>query len=163
MAIEYPNQSRQEYGPVDSVTGIMGSVRVAGVKKQLVVPIVFNNLPDPAAEVDGDAVYQSIPANSLITACYGVITTNFNSTSGTTVIDVGTELADGTDVDLDGLINDWGGAADGSNTGWTVGAGALVGAVSHATLATYLKVTPSVDDLTAGAGKLIIEYIEVGV
>lgn len=159
MAIEYPNQARQNYGPVDVDTGVSSTVRTAGVKKQLVVPFKYNTLPTPTDDVDGDAVYQSIPANSLIVAAYGYIDTDFNSASATTVIDVGLQEADGTEIDNDGLINDMGGSADGSNSGWSVGAGALVGASVGATDA-FVAVTPSVDDLTAGDGILIIEYIE---
>ncbi len=66
----------------------------------------------------------------------------------------------GSAIDADGLIA----AAEATQTAIgtagnvVTGAGALVGKTIGAA-AGELKVTPSVDDLTAGAGRIVVEYI----
>lgn len=158
MTIAIINGARQSFG----VNGLADNVEPAhvvhaGVKKQLVIPFVYNGLPGGYV---GDHSL-SIPAKALVTAAYCRIITDFNSTSGTTTIDVGLVDNTNTEIDLDGLLVDVGGAADGSNAGFYVGAGADIGTVPSATLAGYVKVSPSVSDLTAGKAVIVIEYIDV--
>lgn len=105
----------------------------------------------------------SIPANSTIISAGFQVITAWVSTSTTSDLDVGLEQADGTDIDLDGLLT----AAQLTQTvlavvgGYTVGAGALVGK-TIGTAAGELIVTPTVDDFTAGKARLFVEYITAG-
>lgn len=160
MTISYagPGNARGHYGPRETTNHEVAKNVTYGAVHELVVDLTFDKLPG-LGNAGADAIPVRIPANALVLACYGEITTNFNSTSGTTTIDVGTYDADGNAIDADGFIADWGGAADGSNVGWSIGAGADIGTITSATLDTFVTVTPSVDDLTAGAGTLVIRYI----
>jgi hypothetical protein len=109
----------------------------------------------------------SIPANSTILSAKLQVITPWVSTSTTSDMDIGLEQADGTDIDLDGLIT----AAQATQT--TLGvAGAIIdgasgtpGALIGKTIgaaAGELVVTPTVDDFTAGKARLIVTYIDAG-
>jgi hypothetical protein len=102
-----------------------------------------------------------IPANAKILDAYLEIITAFTSTSTTTDLTIGLEQADGTDIDLDGLVT----AANATQTtiasvGLIVGTGALVGA-TIGTAAGELVVTPSVADLLTGEARLVVQYLPV--
>ncbi len=157
MTIAIINGARQSFG-VNALSDNVEPAQLvhAGVKKQLILPFVYNGLPGTPV---GDHVL-GIPAKALILACYVRIITDFASTSGTTTLDVGTIVLAGTDVDADGLAVDVGGAADGSNAGTFIGAGAQIGTVASSTVKTYIKVTPSVADLTAGKAVIVVEYLD---
>ena len=152
---EYNQGALKHYGPYTEEEQYGAVTRVAGVVKQIVQPITYDNLP---AGSTNDQTVPVIPANSFIVSARTYEEVAFDSTSGTTTLDLGLEQADGTDIDLDGLAADFA-TADDSSAGWTVGAGALVGDTVGANDA-QIVVTPSVSDLTAGKGYAIIEYIE---
>lgn len=105
----------------------------------------------------------SIPANSTILTAGLQIITAWVSTSTTSDLTIGLEQADGTDIDLDGLLT----AVNASETtlavvgSYITGTGALVGKTIGAA-AGELIVTPSVDDFTAGKARLFVEYITAG-
>lgn len=155
MTVEYHNGARQHYGPYEVEDKYGAVTRVAGVVKQIVQPISYGDLP---AATEDDAIAPVIPANSFIVSARVYEETAFNSTSGTTTVDVGLQETDGTEIDNDGLVV--GITADGSGADWTVGAGALVGATIGANPG-QVVVTPSVSDLIAGKAYAIVEYIEV--
>ena len=106
----------------------------------------------------------AIPANSSILSAKARVITAFTSTSTTTDLTIGLEQADGTDIDLDGLLT----AAQATQaTIAVVGAvidgasgtpGALIGFTIGAN-AGELVVIPSVDDLLTGRMEVIVEYL----
>lgn len=113
------------------------------------------------------ALEYSIPANSTILSAKLQVITAWVSTSTTSDLTIGLEQADGTDIDLDGLIT----AAQATQT--TLGvAGSIIDGASGTpagligftigTAAGELIVTPSADDFTAGKARLIVEYITAG-
>ena len=120
----------------------------------------YNGLPDADTTNQG----LSIPANSTIVSAKLRIITAFTSTSTTTDLTVGLQVAAGTEIDNDGLIT----AAQATQTTIAVAGSiidgasgtpaALVGKTIGAT-AGELVVTPSVDDLTAGRAEMYVEYM----
>lgn len=152
------------YGPRDTNSKFGGELSTKGVIKQVVWTFNYNDLPAGASSNLG----QSIPAYAKIVNAYMEILTGFTSTSTTTDLTVGLEQAGGTDIDLDGLIT----AAQATQTtiatrgnfinGSSGTPAALIGASIGAT-AGELVVTPSVDDLTAGKARVVVEYIIEGV
>lgn len=155
MSTEIVNGVRVHYGPRTVEKKAPSLSTREGETVELVAEFDYLNLP--AADDNGDAVVLQIPANSLIKSADLYISTDFDSTSGTTTISTGLQQTDGTEIDNDGLVAAI--TADGSNAGWTVGAGALVGASTGAD-AGQLVVTASAADLTAGAAKLVVHYIK---
>ena len=104
----------------------------------------------------------SIPANARILSAKFIVDAAWTSTSGTTDLTVGLNDKDGNAIDADGLLTAVnladGGIEDAADVGSVIdGTGALVGASIGAT-AGELVVAPNVDDLTAGAGRVIVEY-----
>jgi hypothetical protein len=123
----------------------------------------YNDLPAGATTKLG----YSIPANSTILMAKLQIIDAFTSTSTTTDLTVGLEQADGTDIDLDGLIT----AAQATQTTIAVvnsvidGASGTPAALIGTTIGTAageLVVTPSVADLLTGKARLIVQYIRRG-
>ena len=117
----------------------------------------YNDLPAGGT----NKLQYSIPANAKILDVYLEIITGFTSTSTTTDLTVGLEQADGTDIDLDGLVT----AANATQTtiasvGLIVGSGALVGA-SIGAAAGEVVVTPSVADFLTGESRLVVQYLPV--
>lgn len=102
----------------------------------------------------------SIPAGASIVSAKMEVVEAFTSTSTLTDLLIGLEQADGTDIDLDGLIQ----AAQATQTAIgtvgniVVGAGALVNA-SIGAAAGELIVTASAADLLTGKGRVIVEYV----
>jgi hypothetical protein len=89
------------------------------------------------------------------------IITAFTSTSTTTDLTVGLEQADGTDIDLDGLVTAANATQDTIGAvGLITGSGALVGA-SIGAAAGEVVVTPSVADLLTGEARLVVQYLPV--
>lgn len=144
------------YGP-RSTTGQYGSAQNSSdVVKKAVWDFTYNTLP--AAGTNN--LQFVIPANATIVSAKLVIDTAFTSTSTTTDLTVGLQTSAGTEIDNDGLIT----AANADQTAIAVansvvtGSGALVGKGIGAT-AGEVVVTPSVNDLLSGSGRLIVEYI----
>ena len=123
----------------------------------------YNDLPTGATNKLG----YSIPANSTILMAKLQIIDAFTSTSTTTDLLVGLEQADGTDIDLDGLIT----AAQATQTTIAVANSIIDGAsgtpaaligTTIGTAAGELIVTSSAADLTAGKARLIVQYLNRG-
>ncbi len=125
--------------------------------KTAVWDFAYNDLPDAGA-TDQEHI---IPAGSTIVSAHLRIITAFTSTSTTTDLDVGLQRADGTQIDDNGLIT----ATEATQTtiavagAYIAGAGALIGKISDATYNGELVVTPTVNDLTAGRGQVVVKYI----
>jgi hypothetical protein len=102
----------------------------------------------------------SIPANATIISAELIVDTAFTSTSTTTDLTIGLATSAGVEIDLDGLIT----AANATQTTIAVansvitGSGALVGK-GIGSAAGELVVTPTVADLTAGAGRVVVKYV----
>lgn len=120
----------------------------------------YDNLPTYGAT----NIQLSIPAYAKILRSYFEVITAFTSTSTTTDLDVGLYTSAGVAIDADGLHT----AAQLTQTAiatrglFYLGAGALIGTSIGAT-AGELVVTPNVADLTAGRGRVIVEYVLEGV
>lgn len=131
----------------------------ADLIKTAVWTFKYNDLPDAATNSLG----MSIPAYAKIISARFEVLTGFTSTSTTTDLDVGLQTSAGTEIDNDGLVT----AAQATQTviatrgNFVTGTGALVGASIGAT-AGELVVTPTVDDLTAGEARVIVQYITEG-
>lgn len=158
MAAEYTGVGgvRRDYAG-STETGVPGVESRIGVVEELTVSFTYDTLPG-LGNAGADPVVSYIPANALIVASYFEVTTDFDSTSGTTTIDLGTAEADGTEIDLDGIDVDVV-TADGSNAGWTVNDGVDIGTAASATADAYLQVTPSTEDLEAGAATWTVQFI----
>lgn len=136
------------------------SLDVEGRQQKAIWRFNYNDLPAGATNNLGI----SLPANCTIISAKLNIITAFTSTSTTTDLTVGLEQADGTDIDLDGLIT----AAQATQTTIAV-AGSIIDGASGTPAALVgftigaaageLVVTPSVADLTAGRAEMIVEYL----
>lgn len=130
--------------------------RTSAEEKVLIV-----DLPDATALGDTDTAAASgddafIPADAIIKDAYFVVDTAFTGTNA--VLDIGLKQADGTNVDDDGI--------DAAVAVAALGADAVVaadGADVGTRTATdvYIMFTYDTAAFTAGAGKLVIKYIQV--
>jgi hypothetical protein len=145
------------YGPrdVDAKHGQQQSTK-NGVIKSAIWDFNYNDLP-----VAGTTNLQyQLPANATVVSAKLYVDTAFTSTSGTTDLTVGLQQGNGTEIDNDGLIA----AAEATQTAIgtagnvVTGAGALIGKAIGAN-AGELVVAPTVSDLTAGAGRVVVEYV----
>jgi hypothetical protein len=148
------------YGPRATNSKFGGLLDSDGVVKTQVITFNYDDLP---AYGSGN-LNQSIPAYAKIVSSRFEVLTAFTSTSTTTDLDVGLYQNGGTVIDLDGLHTaaQLTQTAIGTRGNFYLGAGALVGA-SIGAAAGEVVVTPTVADLTAGKGRIIIDYILEGV
>jgi len=127
-----------------------------GIIKSAIWDFSYNDLPSATAS----NLQQVIPANATIVSSKFYVDVAFASTSGTTDLDVGFYTSANVAIDADGLHT----AASLTQTTIAVagavyaGTGALVGFTIGAT-AGELVVTPTVADLTAGKGRVVVEYV----
>jgi len=118
----------------------------------------FTYLTLPAAGASN--LQFTIPANATVVSAKLIVDTPFASTSTTTDLTVGLQTSAGVEIDNDGLIT----AANATQTtiavdgGVVTGTGALVGKSIGAT-AGELVVAGTDTDLTAGAGRVVVEYV----
>jgi len=116
----------------------------------------YNDLPT----FGSNNLQHVIPAGATIVSAELIVDTAFTSTSTTTDLDIGLYTAAGVAINANGLIA----AAQATQTAigtegnLITGAGALVGKTIGAA-AGELKVTPTVADLTAGAGRIVVKYV----
>ena len=144
------------YG-VRNTTGQYGAQQnSSGVIKSAIWDFTYLTLPAAGA----NNLQQVIPAGATVVSARLVVDTPFASTSTTTDLTVGLQTSAGVEIDNDGLIT----AANATQTtiavdgGVVTGTGALVGKSIGAT-AGELVVAGTDTDLTAGAGRVIVEYI----
>lgn len=145
----------KSYG-VRTTNGKFGGVVDDDLIKQAVWQFTYNDLPAGSTS----NLSHSIPANSKILRAYLEVITAFTSTSTTTDLQVGLEKADGTDIDLDGLVTAVNAdqTAIGTAGKLITGSGALVGATIGAD-AGELVVTPTVADLLTGEARVVVDYL----
>lgn len=143
------------------------SGQVAAIKEYIVL-----DLPDATAlPLVGDIAAPAedaprIPASSIITNAWMVATTDFTS-GGAATMDIGLMDAAGSVIDIDGIAVDIALATlvDGAGVGVTGCAGAYVanagGAGQLVDADAWPVITYVANAYTAGAGKLIVEYVRV--
>ena len=143
------------YGPRVTEGKFGGSVNSESVIRVAQWDFDYNSLPAGGTS----NLNFSIPAGATIVSARMIIDTAFTSTSTTTDLTVGLEQANGTDIDLDGLLT----AVNASETTIAVagavliGTGDLVGKTIGAA-AGELVVAPSTADLLTGTGRIVVEY-----
>lgn len=145
--------------------------RVAGVEKQLVIPIVLDRIGSVdgvsfPADLDNDGTKDGftgadpyIPAGAVIRSAE-LYMSEAAVSAGAATVAVGTYQQDGTAIDADGLIAATGKASLTATAG-IEGAGALVGEVGSATLNSYIGFVVGTAVFTAGEGKLVVTYVDV--
>jgi hypothetical protein len=143
------------------------SGQVAAIKEYIVL-----DLPDATALPLVGAIAAPaedaprIPASSIITNAWMVATTDFTS-GGAATMDIGLMDAAGSIIDIDGIAVDIALATlvDGAGVGVTGCAGAYVanagGAGQLVDADAWPVITYVANAYTAGAGKLIVEYVRV--
>lgn len=182
MTISYagPGGARNNYGPREVARKEAG-ILAEGIRKTLVVPIAFDNLPS-AANSGNDAVAQFIPAGCPVIRSFLKPITAFTGGTGTG-LQIGLEQANGTDIDADGLFLD--AQVVSANlvaTNFIAGRGACnleapdAAATAHGdadgvyvrgatgpvpSVNAYPVVTAVTGPYTAGAAVLYIEYLDV--
>ena len=132
-----------------------GQLASNGEVKKAEWDIVYNDLPVAGT----NNLQYSIPANSTIVSAKLYIGTAWTSTSTTTDLLVGLEQADGTDIDVDGLIA----ATEATQATIAVANSVISGAVglvgkTIGAAAGELIVAGSASDLLTGTAKLVVEY-----
>lgn len=147
MNVELINGARTSFGPRTTETKVPASVLTLGAKKQLVLPVKYDDL---ATHEEGDVTGASIPANALITGVYASAAT--------------TAFAGGTSYAIN-LVEDDGTAITSVVSAITLAemnSGAVV-SVDDATVGStgpaYVEVVAT-GTFTAGVGAVVIEYIE---
>jgi hypothetical protein len=148
----------QHYGVRETTSKYGGEYGTKNSVKTVEWEFTYDDLPDAATNGLG----YSIPANARIVSAKFIVDAAWTSTSGTTDLTVGLQQANGTEIDNDGLLTAVnladGSIEDAADVGSVIdGSGALVGASIGAN-AGELTVAGTVDDLTAGAARVIVEY-----
>lgn len=112
----------------------------------------------PAAGTNG--LQLLIPANATIVSATLYVDVAFTSTSTTTDLNVGLYTQANAEIDADGLITAANATQTAIGTAGNVvtGSGALVGKTIGST-AGELVVAPTVADLTAGKGRIVVQYV----
>lgn len=133
--------------------------RTGAVEKMLIV-----ELPDATAladtdtaAVDGDDAF--LPAGALITSAHLYVDTAF-TTGDSAVLDIGLKKADGTNIDDDGIDAGVAAAALAANMAVACD-GELADGTEWLEFDSYVMFTTDTGSFTAGAGKVIIKYVEV--
>ena len=146
------------YGPRETTAKYGGEYGTKNSVKTVEWEFTYDDLPDN----DTSALNYSIPANARIISAKFIVDAAWTSTSGTTDLEVGLQQSNGTEIDNDGLLTAVnladGSIEDAADVGSVIdGSGALVGASIGAN-AGELTVAGTVDDLTGGAARVIVEY-----
>jgi len=150
---------QSHYGPRVVNNSFGGRLPGNGITKLAMWDFAFDQLPAPGTS----NMQQVIPAGSTIVSAKFVVDAAWTSAGAATTLSVGLQQADGTEIDNNGLLTDANlddpVIEDAADVGKIVtGTGDLVG-VSIGAADGELKVTQSVDDLTAGQARVLVEYI----
>ncbi len=159
-----------KFGTERSASPRAGEVSTLGAVKTLTMDVDFADLEralgagfdvdsDAGGDFDSFSGFQAfIPASSLVTRATFFALTDWADSAGTMDIDVGVYQKDGTAIDADGLIV---AMLEGDlDVGELVeGAGAIVG-TTVGLLDAYIAITETASaTLSAGTGRLVVEYI----
>lgn len=142
---------------------LMAKSAQAGPKEYMEVAINYDDLPTFTTDLNNDGTNNGfsdqdayIPAGAYITKASLIVTTAF---AGGTSYNIGTYNQAGTVIDADGIDAGVLTAALAANLAVACN-GALVGGTGLITADSYLVVAAT-GTFTAGAAKLVIEYIQV--
>lgn len=147
----------QHYGPRDVNDGLDNVVSTMGIVRQAELYFDFAqaNAGLPVTNADTDSGVLAFPANTFFKAAYLEVGTAFTS-GGSATLELGIEDIDGTVADADGL--DTIAVAALTAGSWHVLDGAIVGD-TVGNEAVQLSIDDAIAVFTAGAGRLIVEYI----
>lgn len=143
--------SQQYYGPRET-EALPYAISKYGHVVEVAVPFTYDKLPYTS---DTDSAIPEIPAGALLKESWIEVVETFSG-AGTETYDFGTEEADGTAIDADGLHA---AVAIGDMTAgsWVEGAGAQIG--TGLATAGQLVGAASAGTVTAGRGRLILRYV----
>lgn len=148
--------SVQHYGPREVNDGLGDVISTYGFVRQVELRHDFNQveagLPVLNANVDAGTI--TIPANSIIVRAYYYVETAY--VGATATLQLGVQTTAGGTVDADGI--DTIAVAALTANAWIVNDGALVGA-TVGTADVQISIDSAVAAFTAGAGRLVVEYI----
>ena len=127
-----------------------------GIVKSAIWDFDYNDLPNYGS----NGLQFVIPANATIVSAKLYVDVAFTSTSTTTDLVVGLYTSAGVAIDADGLLaaTDATQTAIGTAGNVVTGAGALIGK-SIGAAAGELVVAGTDTDLTAGSGRIVVEYV----
>jgi len=126
------------------------------MRQQYVLEITGTSVPATAATPEANDAF--IPAGSYITSAYLIVDTAFAGATAT--VNIGLYEADGTAIDAVGIDEDIAITAIDADGDVVVCNGSYVGGVTTVGSAdAYIEVDYDTAALTAGSGKLIVEYI----
>lgn len=148
----------QNYGPRQDAAGLSNTVSTYGPFKLVEVDFDWEdaNAGLPTLNADVDAAVDVIPAGSAITRAYVQVGTDWAST-GSATLELGLQEVDGDAISAAGIDSI-------AVAALTPGAvivcdGALIGAVSSATLDAQISIDDATEVFTAGTAKLVVEYL----
>lgn len=150
----------QKYGPVTDNEGEAHVEMVDGpyefIKIQFDYLDANSGLPAINSSAGANASVPQIPAGSLIVEATLQVGTAFTS-GGSATLELGTQQLSGTAIDANGIDS----LAVAALTAGSVHVcdGALIGAVSHATLPSQVSVDDATAVFTAGTATLTIKYL----
>lgn len=147
------------------VTGTaQGAARDNGVTAKSDVKTLVFDIPDATAIGSSDTDPQPndafIPANSCIVRASLIVTTAFTS-GGAATLTLGLQEKDGTIIDADGIDATIALAALAANLAVACDGALVDGTATVGSADAYLSVIYGTAAYTAGAAKLVLEYIEV--
>lgn len=103
-----------------------------------------------------------IPSGSFVTGAWLLVETAFTS-GGLATLDVGLQELDGTEIDDDGLDADIAVAALAANKGVVMDGALAASQTALMTADAYVSISYETAAFTAGAAKIVVEYITTGV
>ena len=152
----------------DPITGLLkrqgvaeGTVDPQGTMAWFTRDAIVINIEDateiPATAATPNVDDPRIPAGAFITNAYVMVETGFTS-GGSAALNIGLYEADGSTIDVDGIDAAVAVADLGANKA-VVCDGAYVGGTVMPSVDAYIQLDYDTAAFTAGAGKVVIEYI----
>lgn len=148
----------QYYGPRTDNDGEANVIMQDGPYEVIELDLEYDDVNSglPAINANTDASVPLIPAGSQIVEATFQVGTAWTS-GGSATLELGTQETDGSDIDANGIDS----LAVAALTAGSVHVcdGALIGAVSSATLDSQVSVDDATAAFTAGTGKLTVKYL----